>query len=135
MSNQSFYWVNLGIGLLLVLIFLIGKRGFVAPSKLNLRKGDPKAPQDSKAMVKATREVYTSASRYQTDPTEARVKNLNIMFVYNGHSFDAYEVLGAPAGANLEMVQRYYQAAVGKNGGDREFLDAAFQAIQASKRQ
>lgn len=84
-------------------------------------------------MVQARRDVYTSASQYQFDPIEAQVKNLNILFVYNGHSFDAYEILGAPAGANLEMVQRYYQEALAKNGADKDFLEAAFLAIKSTR--
>ncbi len=29
-------------------------------------------------------------------------KSLNVMFNYNGHSWDAYEVLGVPAGSSFE---------------------------------
>lgn len=123
MSSQVFFWVNVGLGAFLVLIFLIGKRGIVAPSKLNLKKGwagrgvTPYGAQ------------FRSASTHVEDPG---VKNLNILFVYNGHTFDAYEVLGAPAGASYEMVQRFYQDALSRQGQDRDFLEAAFFAIQSS---
>lgn len=61
-----------------------------------------------------------------------REKSLNVLFVYNGHTFDAYEVLGAPAGASFEMVHRFYQAAIARKGQDREFLEAAYYAIKSS---
>ena len=37
---------------------------------------------------------------------------LNVVFNYNGHSWDAYEVLGLPAGSSLEMVQQAYREAL-----------------------
>ncbi len=30
---------------------------------------------------------------------------LNVFFNYKGHSFDAYEVLGVPAGSNLTEIK------------------------------
>ena len=60
-------------------------------------------------------------------------KNLNVLFMYNGHSFDAHEVLGLPAGANRKMIEAGYQAALARMQPDsREFLKAAYQALIAS---
>ena len=56
---------------------------------------------------------------------------LNVVFNYNGHSWDAYEVLGLPAGSSPDKVGLAYQLAL--NGVDvesRPFLAAAFAAIQ-----
>ena len=58
-------------------------------------------------------------------------KTLNVMFMWNGHNFDAHEVLGCPAGANLKMVEDYFNQALARKGSDREFLEAAFSAIKS----
>lgn len=58
------------------------------------------------------------------------VKNLNVHFAYNGHTWDAYEVLGVPAGASLRTVTQHYQSMLIKaDPQSRSFLDAAYQAI------
>lgn len=60
-------------------------------------------------------------------------KNLNVLFMYNGHSFDAHEVLGLPAGANRKMIEAGYQAALKSvRPESQEFLKAAYQALIAS---
>jgi hypothetical protein len=56
---------------------------------------------------------------------------LNVVFNYNGHSWDAYEVLGLPAGSSFEKAQEAYQASLKKvDAGSRPFIEAAFTAIQ-----
>ena len=126
MSSQAFLWVNLGLGLIVVLLFLVGRKGIAPPTKLNLRKGHGKEQGPSGK----TPVHYQSKS---TDPFEAKMKNLNIMFMYNGHNFDAYEVLGVPAGARYEMAEKAFQKAVEQKGSDRDFLEAALGAIKNIK--
>lgn len=59
-----------------------------------------------------------------------QTKNLNVLFMYNGHDWDAYEVLGAPAGASLPLVTARYQELIrGADKGQLEFFEAAYQAI------
>lgn len=123
MSSQAFLWTNIGIALIVVLLFLIGRKSITSPSKLNLRKGDtPAEKQSGKAPVH-----FHSKSR---DPLDANMKSLNVMFMYNGHNFDAYEVLGVPAGARMEMVQAAFDKAISQQGSDRDFLEAALSAIK-----
>ena len=60
---------------------------------------------------------------------------LNVGFNYNGHAWDAYEVLGLPAGSSLEKVQAALRESMAKVEPDsRAFLDAAYQAIQSQRR-
>ena len=124
MSSQLLVWITFGIGGFTLLIFLIGRKGFVAPARLNLRK-------DLRSGNKLA--AQSSADLHYEDPSEAAIKNLNIIFIYNGHTFDAYEVLGAPAGASLNLVEKYYREMLEKKGEDREFIEAAFAAIRSSK--
>lgn len=123
MSSQAFLWTNIGIALIVVLLFLIGRKSVTSPSKLNLKKGSaPSSKSQGKAPVH-----YQSKN---TDPVDANMKSLNVMFMYNGHNFDAYEVLGVPAGARMEMVQAAFDKAIALHGSDREFLEAALGAIK-----
>jgi hypothetical protein len=57
---------------------------------------------------------------------------LNVVFNYNGHSWDAYEVLGLAAGSSMEKVEHAYRASLESvDVGSRPFMEAAFHAIQA----
>lgn len=61
---------------------------------------------------------------------------LNVVFNYNGHSWDAYEVLGLPAGSSPEKVEDAYKnSAETVDAGSRPFLEAAYQAIQNQRSQ
>jgi hypothetical protein len=80
--------------------------------------------RDVASAEKAPREDFHDAS----DGRQA--KNLNVLFMYNGHDWDAYEVLGVPAGAGLPTVTTRYQELIrGANAGQIEFYEAAYQAI------
>lgn len=130
MSSQAFFWVNVGLGLFLVLIFLIGKKGITSPSKLNLRKG---ISFGNKPVNVHSNAAHAHYPREDSDPQYSHEKSLNVLFMYNGHNFDAYEVLGVPAGANFQVVERYFQEALKKPGNDRDFIEAAFYAIKMSQ--
>lgn len=57
---------------------------------------------------------------------------LNVMFNYNGHSWDAYEVLGLPAGSSLEKVADALALALkNTDSSSHGFLEAAHRAIRA----
>lgn len=59
-----------------------------------------------------------------------RERSLNVMFNYNGHSWDAYEVLGLPAGSTIENVESSYKANLSRiDQASRPFIEAAYQAI------
>lgn len=59
-----------------------------------------------------------------------RSQSLNVIFNYNGHSWDAYETLGIPAGASRGMVEEAYKRAIAEVSPDsREFIDTAYKSI------
>lgn len=56
---------------------------------------------------------------------------LNVVFNYNGHSWDAYEVLGLPAGSSPEKVEQAYRQGLNHlDKSSHHFLEAAYAAIQ-----
>jgi hypothetical protein len=59
---------------------------------------------------------------------------LNVFFNFNGHSFDAYEALGVPAGSTLEEVHLAFQRNIqSSDAGSQEFFNAAYTAVKNSK--
>lgn len=77
------------------------------------------------------RDVASAASTMAVG--EAR--SLNVVFNYNGHSWDAYEVLGLPAGSSLPVVEAAYRESLERvEDSSRAFMEAAFKAIVANRR-
>lgn len=93
------------------------------PSKLNFNR---KTPLDS--------ESFDSILRYKNENNDQYEKVLNILFQYNGETWDAYEVLGLPAGASIEEAKTAYDNLCPVKKDDAAFLKAAFDAISAVKK-
>ena len=56
---------------------------------------------------------------------------LNIYFNFNGHSWDAYEVLGLPAGSSLEKAKAaFVEATKNTSEASVEFYQVALSAIE-----
>ncbi len=112
---KTFIILNAIIVTLLVAYFLTLKKK-VQPTKLNLKNDKP----------------------LQSAPVpETQTVVLNVFFNYNGHSFDAYEALGVPAGSTMDEVQAGLQKTLSSvtDSGSQEFYKTAFKAIQnASQR-
>ena len=63
-------------------------------------------------------------------PSRPRTKLLNINFNWNGHSFDAYEVLGVAAGSSIETAHAAYLSSLeGADPDTKLFFKAAYDAI------
>lgn len=113
--------------MVLGVIFLAWRRPGYRGIRLRLRSGlVPRGPQiGTKAViVKAPPSMNLSRPRVNS-------KSLNVHFMYNGHSFDAYEVLGLPAGCGWQQVDESYQELLKKQGGQsKEFLDLALKSLR-----
>jgi hypothetical protein len=58
------------------------------------------------------------------------VKNLNIYFMYNGHEWEAHEVLGVPAASQMPAVTEMYQKLIlTSDPSTFQFYEAAYQSI------
>lgn len=121
MHSQVLFGIFIAVSLFIAMLFLWRKDSSVLkPNRLYFKK------QKSYRDVPAVLSQETLAESKIT----AQEKNLNVLFMYNGHSFDAHEVLGIPAGANRKMVEEAYALATSKMSSDsREFLQAAYQAL------
>lgn len=146
MNSQLFFLLNLVFGAVFLIWFLSSRKsGGQKPTQLRLRPGQPPSPPSASAerpapapAVKTNSDVSTpkppekptTAPPRPVTPSQRVEKTLNVFFIYNGHDWDAYEVLGLPAGASLTMVtQRYQEVVRTADRAQLEFLDAAYQAI------
>ena len=151
MNSQDFLIMNaVGAGAF-ILWYLVSRGGGPKPTKLKMDSPDSEPvllseaaktaeggslanPQTAGAVGVASGPTVARARK--RDPVHPDVANrprpkiLNVMFNYNGHSWDAYEVLGVPAGANITMVTEAYHTAVRRSDKESvEFLETAYKAI------
>ena len=65
------------------------------------------------------------------DEAPRPTKILNVFFNYNGHEWDAYEVLGVPAGSSMEAVEEaFIKSTSGVDEASKIFLETAYKAIK-----
>lgn len=159
MSETSFLILNAAVVTLVVLSILVLRRSPKGPTKLELRdesriasdaardvKVVPNKPEpkfrDPRVGAKGARPVgwdnYQPRIRKpQVEILDAEERSLNALFQWNGHTWDAFEVLGLPAGSSVESVRVAFQRAAAL--ADQEtlpFLKAALETIaQTQKRE
>ncbi len=100
------YFVLVNSALVIMLLYLFFK--------------DRKQKPNSKFDINKKSKPLDSSSFFKTEG-----KELNVLFNFNGETFDAYEVLGVPAGSPLDEVEKAY-----KKTDKNEFQKAAFDAIK-----
>lgn len=87
--------------------------------KLNMKKNS--WVRDSKEKI---------AGNTEKEVEKEKTKSLNVIFNYNGYSWDAFEVLGLPAGSSREKVEEAYRASVKSvEPESRVFIETAYKAI------
>lgn len=132
MNSQDFLIMNVVCAALFILWYWRGRdAASKKPTQLNMHARDTAPliipPENANALAPAAfqrQRVDTSAAGL------ARAKTLNVIFNYNGHAWDAYEVLGIPAGSQLRDVTAAYQLALQRtDAASHEFLETAYKAI------
>ena len=103
----------------------VAKETMPAPSKPN--RPVKSAPQAQRAATSSSKYDNLVDQDFDTSPGE---KVLNVLFQWNGHSWDAYEVLGIPAGSSREAAMSAYQKhAAQADAQSQPFYKAAYEAI------
>lgn len=102
---------------------------------LNLKKGStasaaPKIPLKSSPVgsLRRSPSAYAAHALAQTE-FEVPSRELNCFFNWNGHPWDAYEVLGVPAGSSHEEVKKAFREACVKNPSSHAFFQEAYNSI------
>ena len=66
----------------------------------------------------------------ENEPAIRKTRQLSIQFMYNGHDWEAHDVLGLPQGATLPMATEAYQKLLqGSDSNSYPFYEAAYNAI------
>lgn len=108
MNPQVFLVIVVALSVLYAILFYRSRKYTKAPTKLNLRNS--------------------------TEPVELKggkaVKDIAIVFNYNGHSWNAHEVLGTTKSSNLIEIKLAFEKALKQaDPKSHEFLKTALEAI------
>ncbi len=122
----------MGLAAFFLIWFWLGRRN-VGNTPTQLRLRNQETPMGDRPVPPKMNPNGQAEAKKTLSNDELAVKNakaLNILFLYNGHDWDAYQVLGLPAGASLPLVtERYQQLIKQADEGQLAFYDAAYQAI------
>lgn len=62
-------------------------------------------------------------------------EELNVYFNFNGHMWDAYEIIGVPAGAPMSDIEMaYIKSKMRIDDDSKEILEMAYNAIHQKRR-
>ncbi len=138
MNSQELLTVNVVGAGAFILWYVLARGGGKRPTRLDMNARDSAPPLITKpsGLDAAAEADQAPAIRSAVTPSlhpdlvGRKTKSLNVMFIYNGHSWDAYEVLGVPAGASIKSVADAYQTALRRCDKESvEFLETAYKAI------
>ena len=73
------------------------------------------------------------AGTVATSVDPSAVRELNVFFNWNGHTWEAFEVLGIPAGSSRDIVVAAFHASRAKSPDSTPFFQAATDAILKHK--
>lgn len=134
MNSQQLLFINFLIFLALVLFFVFFRSKPKQPTILDL-KAIPKETDSELSKEKNEKERVVEAKdvTQSTKPTKM-LKIESISFIYNGHEWDAYDVLALPRGCTLQIATSHYQNLIKTSDPSTfEFFEAAFSAILKAK--
>lgn len=142
MESQHFY---LGLVVLATFLFVIWffvgrKGGYGQPTILDLKKGEGLSQKQPILQTdmgfanqdKKMRDVTPQTENLQTPPvpTQPLTPPPQCNFVYNGHDWDAFEVLGVSPFASFSEITKAYQAQIKRaDPGKHEFMQTAYMAV------
>ena len=137
MNSQQLLYINIFIGIVFVLYFLLSRPKRPGPTKLNVKANEDFSKSIIKTeQIKPNPELLIEPKMTVLEPENVIqlkthvAKNLSIYFVYNAHEWEAHEVLGVPAGAALPVVTSAYQKLIiTSDPSTFEFFESAYQAI------
>jgi len=141
-NSQQFLFINFIIFLALVLFFLFGRSKTKPSLQLNLKESVKDGPKEGatdsaeeKNEIQQINLAKDVSPRQETAITERQKNhqknsNFGIYFVYNGHEWEAYEVLGLPKDSTLQITTSHYQNLIKTSDPSTfEFYEAAHLAI------
>ena len=146
MDSQQLLYIILISLVFLFGLFLTVRRKPNQPTKLNVKAGEDfhltptKKPVETKAnnLIDKLKDlpipievpVTKKEVWLEPDSIPEKAKNLSIFFMYNGHDWEAHDVLGVPQGASLTIATEAYQKLLkSEDPSTFEFYEGAYNAI------
>lgn len=126
MSFEQFLTLNMVVFALLAIVFFWGRRGQRSPTSLDMASKrfnsvETLADLEFKKLLHSSVDTNMEASS---------------LFNYNGHTWDAYEVLGIPAGSSLEVIKEAFEKALRRSDvSSHTFFKLALTAVLAEMKQ
>lgn len=147
LSPKQYLFIYLLVIAPVVISFFIRRKN--APTRLNLTGQDPEKepkqtvpiaqpppatpPAKKTDLASEIRKPPPRRQRGEYPPPRVEPlaeKSLNAFFNWNGHSWDAFEVLGIPAGSSAQAAQVAYQELITRSAPDsHDFYKAAYDTI------
>ncbi len=134
------------MGAFFIAYIVFGRSKQKPPTKLNMRAAnhsdipDVQKPavlaQATPNLIAEPRQSILEPELNQSAKSSAKAsKQLSIFFMYNGHGWEAHEVLGIPQGASIDVATKAYQDQLKTSDpSSYEFLEAAHDAIFKKRR-
>lgn len=144
MDSQQFLLINILFVAVMIIIFMMGRSNAKKPTPLKMKSNSEtvnsqiKNSHQQKQQVKMLEELKSKIDSTQgvtmvLEPERAEANPLRkkqIIFNYNGHSWEAYEVFGISAGSSLAEVTQAYQKTIQQcDPTSLEFFKTAYQTI------
>lgn len=130
---EKYFFYNALI-LLALVIYMLWK-----PKKsgrgLKLRGRDASRQVEDKQLTgNVTRGASPDINLNHENKSKPLERSLNVIFQYNGHDFDAYEVFGLAAGSSFSDVENAYKTVIaGKDSDSTEIYHLAFKSIKLTR--
>lgn len=131
MTPEQFFILNFILLVGFAGLFFWGRRGTKPPSRLNLTSvNHSQKVQEKKSVLPKGGGAETLGELHSTN-----LKDINPMFIYNGHAWDAYEVLGIIPGSSMEVIRESFDRSIQKSDvSSHEFLKVALTTILCEMR-
>ncbi len=120
--------------------FFVGRKGgYGRPTVLDLKKGESSLGVPSQPIVQSEKASTGGGPMRDVTPTREKLSETpppppgplpQCFFIYNGHDWDAFDVLGVSPYSSFSEITKVYQQQIKKaDPGKHEFLQTAYMAI------
>ncbi|MGZ3690039.1 MAG: hypothetical protein ACXVAX_00960 [Pseudobdellovibrio sp.] len=129
MNSQQLLLINFLIIGALVLYFVLGRSKHKQKAILDVKQESQSFEEVKVEKTEQGESIVSAVVEIKEETKKVSSKEI-VFFVYNGHEWEAHEVLGLKSGVSLEEATRHYQNLIKTSDPSTfEFFEAAFSAI------
>lgn len=138
MSIRTFLLFAGAVVIYLLILFLSGRRKRPSSLRFIAENKDLKVVADRTASIDevndAVKKQVRNESSHSDNKTEQSAskssRSLNVFFNFNGETFEAFEILGIPAGSSIDSARAHYEKFFSAlSRGERAIYESALDAI------